>query len=179
MTIRDLLLLSPLITWWKPVEPPGNRKVPATRRDTPSSAQNSDSGPVKSALIRGPGFVGVIFPANAQVIQGLYPKGVSYWTPSEAAVLEAEKGLVPFLKGLKDPRIPEIAKGIEKYKRQYRGIILGGQKQISIRFLCEVLPSDDWTRKETIVDDGGSCFFNLRFSTETKTFSHLQINGVA
>jgi hypothetical protein len=48
-------------------------------------------------LVKGPGFVGVIFPANTKTIPGeLYPKGASDWTPSESDVRTAEKGLIPF-----------------------------------------------------------------------------------
>jgi len=178
MMIRFLLLLSLSITGCQTAEPPNNRQVSAADRGTPSSGQNAAPSLRKASLVRGPGFVGVIFPANTKAIPKLYPAGVSYWTPSQSDVFAAEERLIPFLKNSNNPRVPEIVKRLETYKRQYRGIILGGHKQIVIRFFCETL-SDDWISEEMIVDDGGSCFFDLRFSTETKTFSGLQINGFA
>jgi hypothetical protein len=178
MMIRILLLLSLSITGCQTAGPPDNRQVSAPDRGTPSPAQNADPSLRKASLVKGPGFVGVIFRANTKAIPELYPAGVSYWTPSESDVFAAEHGHIPFLKNSNNPRVPEIVKRLETYKRQYRGIILGGHKQIVIRFFCET-NSDDWTSEETIVLDGGSCFFNLRFSTETKTFSGLEINGFA
>ena len=160
------------------VKPPDSGLVRTPQRDEPTSGQNTDAHRPKPVLIRGDGFVGVIFPANTKELPGLYPPSASYWTPSESDVLVAEKGLIPFLEKSKNPKAPEILKRIETYKRQYRGIVLRGHKQIFVRFLCETL-SEDWMSDEVVVVDGGSCFFNLQFSTETKTFSHLWVNGEA
>jgi hypothetical protein len=178
MTIRVLLLLSLSLIGCKTAEPPDSQHLPCAQRGAQSSEEHEDTGLPKPALVRGPGFVGVIFPANTKEIPGLYPAGVSYWTPSESDILAAEEGLIPFLGKSVDPKAPEILKRIGAYRRQYRGIVLGGHKQIFIRFFCETL-SDDWTSHEMVVLDGGSCFFNLRFSTETKAFSHLWVNGEA
>jgi hypothetical protein len=94
----------------------------------------------------------------------------------KADISGAEKNLVPFLEKSKNPSAPEILERIETYKRQYRGIVLDGHKLIFISFFCEPA-SDNWESEELIVFDGGSCFFRLRFSTETKTFSDLCVNG--
>jgi hypothetical protein len=154
-----------------------SRQVPAVQTSTAISGQ-PEASLAKPTLVKGSGFVGVIFPANSEEMPGLYPPGASYWTPSESDVIAAEDGLIPFLGKSKDPKAPEILKQIGSYKRQYRGIVLGGRKQIFIRFFCEI-SSEDWTSREMVVLDGGSCFFNLRFSPATKTFSNLWINGEA
>jgi hypothetical protein len=165
-------------------KPLDSRQVPAAQTSTAISGQQ-EAGLAKPTLVSsvptpsrigGAGFVGVIFPANSEEMPGLYPPGASYWTPSESDVIAAEDGLIPFLAKSKDPKAPEILKQIGAYKRQYRGIVLGGRKQIFIRFFCEI-SSEDWTSREMVVLDGGSCFFNLRFSPATKTFSNLWING--
>ena len=96
----------------------------------------------------------------------------------ESDISEVEKSLKPFLEKSKNPKAAEILKRIESYKRQYRGIVLDGHKQIFICFFCETY-SDNWMSEELVVNDGGSCFFDLRFSSETKTFSHLWVNGEA
>lgn len=83
-----------------------------------------------------------------------------------------------FLKNTKDVRFADILKTIGTYKRQYRGVISEDHKQIWICFYCEG-SSIDWTNPEVRVFDGGTCYFGLRFSIETKTFSHLDINGLA
>jgi hypothetical protein len=108
---------------------------------------------------------------------GCIRRGTQYWTPSESDVAAAEQRLKLFLKASKDSRVPEILNNIEKYMRQYRGVILSGQKLIIIRFFCSAR-TQDLVEAESIVLDGGSCFFNLRYSTRTKAFSHLEINGL-
>jgi hypothetical protein len=129
-------------------------------------------------IVEGPGFVGVIFPAEPKPIPGLfYSPTTSYWTPSKSDVLVAEERLVPFLKTSTDPNIPVILKNLETYKRQYRGLMSDGKKQIAIHFFCDAY-QEDW-RVEEIVMDGGSCFFNVLFSTQTGAFSDLEINGIA
>jgi hypothetical protein len=129
-------------------------------------------------IVRGTGFLGVIFPRNVEAPP--FPKSDGYWTPSESDVFAAEEGLKAFLKQSNNDRVPEIVARLDTYKRQYFGIILGGQKQIAIRFLCEgsSIPLN-WTKEVDVINDGGSCFFNVRFTTKTKSFSDLQINGMA
>jgi len=46
-----------------------------------------------------------------------------------------------------------------------------------IHFFCEAYKED--LNTEQIVMDGGYCFFSVRFSIDTKTFSDLEINGIA
>lgn len=176
MTLRVLLLFSLSLLGCNTAERPNNQ-LPPSQRTTPSSDQH-DADLRKPVLVKGPEFIGVIFPANAKVMPGLYPPGASYWTPSESDVFEAEERLIPFLKESKNPKVPVILERVGTYKRQYRGVALNGQKQIFIRFFCAT-SSDDWMSDEIVVLDGGSCFFNLRFSSETKTFSDLWINGEA
>jgi hypothetical protein len=153
-----------------------------------NSAKAPSSDPIRSqqqakpTIVKQEKFVGVILPADSTQFPGLYPAGTTYWTPTESDVLELEGNLVPFLEKSKNPHAPEVLKQIEKYKRQYRGIVVGGHRQIVLRFLCDTrIPTIDenWMKEEVIMTDGGSCFFEVRFSTETKKFSDLFINGEA
>jgi hypothetical protein len=177
-TFQVLLLLSFSLTGCNTGNPPDSESVRTSQHDKPVAVQNADAHRAKPVLVRGDGYIGVIFPADSKELPGLYPRSASYWTPSESDVLVAEKGLIPFLEKSKNPNAPEILKRIGTYKRQYRGIILDGHKQIFIRFFCETF-SENWMSEEEVVNDGGSCFFDLRFSTETETFSHLWVNGEA
>jgi hypothetical protein len=131
-------------------------------------------------LVSGAGFQGVIFPADTKTPSDLqlYPASATFWTPTESDIDVAERALPTFLMQSRNPRAREVLKGLDSYKRQYRGVILRGRKQIFIRFFCEI-SSDSWMKQETVVMDGGSCFFTLRFSPATKTFSELWINGEA
>jgi hypothetical protein len=141
-------------------------------------ATESDSTSQPGNVINAAGVVGVILPENARTLQNLYPLGTAYWTPSVADVLEAETRLEPFLKASKHPQVPEILQNLKTYKRQYRGILEGGQKFLVVRFFCDA-PLKDLTGQEAVILDGGPCFFNVRYSISTKTFSDLEINGYA
>jgi hypothetical protein len=170
MTLRILLLVSLSMISCRSSGSPDEPQVQARDRRT-------SSGQSAGLVVNGRGFVGVIFPAESKPAPGLYPPTTSYWTPSQSDVSAAEERLVPFLKNANNPSIPEIVKSLGTYKRQYRGVMSSGKKQIVIHFFCDAYP-EDW-RVEEIVNDGGSCFFNLRFSTETQVFSDLEINGIA
>jgi hypothetical protein len=143
-----------------------------------SQKADSDLGRQVPTLVQEHGFVGVIFPAKMKAFQRQFPKDVRFWTPSESDIIMAERELVPFLQNANDPRVSDILRAISTYKRQYSGIVLNERKLIHINLFCET-DARNWTRQEVVVLDGGPCYFNLRFSIETKTFSHLQINGRA
>jgi len=128
-------------------------------------------------LVHRSDFDGVIFPADMRAFQREFAREVRYWTPSKSEVLTAEKELIPFLSRSNDARVKEILGKIKTYKRQYVGVFISGHKYVYFNFLC--LAPKDWTRKDFIVSDGGTCFFNVRFSIETNTFSNLRVNGVA
>jgi hypothetical protein len=113
---------------------------------TPEPKAASASGGEEPALVQGPEFSGVIFPANVRAFQELLPKGTRYWSPLEPDVLMAENQMVPFLQSTRNPEVREILKTLKTYKRQYAGIILAGHKQLYINLLCDT-SSADWTRK--------------------------------
>jgi|SRR5580700_3265848 len=152
------------------------------RPQTPASqaVENPTATNLRPELVSGAGFQGVIFPADTKTPSELqlYPASVTFWTPTESDIDVAERALPTFLKQSRNSRASEVLKQLDSYKRQYRGVILRGRKQIFIRFFCET-SSDSWMKEETVVMDGGSCFFSLRFSPATKAFSELWINGEA
>jgi hypothetical protein len=143
-----------------------------------SQRQSAKPTPKVGLIVKSNDTVGVILPADARAPNGLYPPGTVFWTPSEDDVLILERGLVAFLQTSKDPRVIQILKNIKAYKRQYRGIVNGGQKVIIVRFFCDAV-IQDLMEEDSIILDGGSCFFNLQYSTRTRIFSHLEINGLA
>jgi hypothetical protein len=150
---------------------------------TPATApiQNPTGSNLQPKLVSGAGFQGVIFPADTKTPPELrlYPPSATFWTPTETDIAVAEHALPTFLKQSRNPHAKEVLRQLDSYKRQYRGVVLRGRKQIFIRFfLCEI-SEDTWMKKETVVMDGGSCFFSLRFSPAAKAFSDLWINGEA
>lgn len=152
------------------------------RLQTPASkpVENPTATKLRPELVSGAEFQGVIFPADTKTPPELqlYPASATFWTPTENDIDVAERALPTFLKQSRNPRAREILKQLDSYKRQYRGVIWRGRKQIFIRFFCET-SSDSWMKEETVVMDGGTCFFSLRFSPATKAFSELWINGEA
>ena len=128
-------------------------------------------------LVHTSDFDGVIFPGDMKPFQREFPKGVRYWTPAESDVLLAEKELIPFLSRSNDTRVKEILSKIKTYKTQYVGVVITGHKYVYFNLFC--IAPDYWTRREVVVLDGGTCFFNVRFSIENKAFSNLRVNGVA
>ena len=149
---------------------------------TPATApiQNPTGSNLQPKLVSGAGFQGVIFPADTKTLSELqlYPASATFWTPTETDIDVAERALPTFLKQSRNSRAREVLRQLDSYKRQYRGVMVRGRKQIFIRFFCET-SSDSWMKEETVVMDGGSCFFSLRFSPATKAFSELWINGEA
>jgi hypothetical protein len=146
---------------------------------TSGQKANSDSGRSERVFIQGPGFAGVIFPADMKAFEGHFPKGTRYWMPLKSDVIAAEHELLPYLRDSKNPQVREILAKIATYKRQYIGIELAGHKQIYMNFFCDADTSDTWKNGQVEVMDGGSCYFNLRFTPDSKNFSRLEINGRA
>ena len=106
----------------------------------------------KSELVSGPGFQGAVFPADTDTPPDLqlYPASATFWTPTKGDVGAMEQNLPAFLKHSRNPRAGEVLKQLASYKRQYRGVVLRGRKQIFVRFFCEI-SSDSWMREETVV----------------------------
>ena len=145
--------------------------------------QKSSNTPTDPAgvMVRGDGFEGVIFPAEMKALNSYSGgKQMQYWTPSEADIVEAESKLVAFLQQTKAPKFQQekILKNIKTYKRQYVGVVKNGEQDIFINFFCDS-GHVEWTKHFVMVSDGGACFFQVTFSTKTKTFSDLMVNGVA
>lgn len=127
-------------------------------------------------LVRGEGFTGAIFPAEKKLY--VFGPAAQSWTPSESDVRSSEKELPSFLSrsALQSPDALVISKSLSSYKRQYAGIVANGQKEIFINLFCNAFGTD-WTKEPVIVLDGGSCFFQVRFSMKTRSFDNLQINS--
>jgi hypothetical protein len=73
---------------------------------------------------------------------------------------------------------PNISKKLCKYRRQYFGFInINGEKIIWINMFWE-RDLNDRAKYELInVNDGCSYYWNIEVNINTKTLSHLQING--
>jgi len=74
-------------------------------------------------------------------------------------------------------RKPENTSHME-YKRQYfPGINDKGEKVVWVNCFCHT--SRDWKKQLIMVEDGGSCYFNVTINLTTGKYYHLRVNGVA
>lgn len=66
---------------------------------------------------------------------------------------------------------------LDKYIFQYKFL---QETKVKIHGLCiDEFNTDELTDEFIVVRDGGNCFFSIDFDIRTKTFDHLNINGLA
>ena len=134
-------------------------------------------------LIRTSTFEGVIFlQQNAESIRSLLGDSriSGYWTPSQADVISLEAGLNNYLQSIANqfPQGPPTGEQLMEYHRQYLGIIEEGRHVIYANYFCKD-NNQDWENQFVMVQDGGSCFFQLKFEVGTSRYYDLHINGEA
>jgi hypothetical protein len=104
------------------------------------------------------------------------------WLPELETIEALETTLVETLQTMSRYEAPEILAAINLYRRQYIGVVINGEKlmianldrcsefaegQLEAHFI-PVLPMD-----------GGSCFLELVYNPESKTFIRFYIHGEA
>jgi hypothetical protein len=128
---------------------------------------------------------GVIFPA--EVVRESWWFALGYfeagenWTPDPAQVAALETALIPFLKTAKDPWLrpdPPIWERVPNYQRQYIGLIEDGRQIIYGNYFCNSAETD-WRKELVQVNDGGDCYFQVKYDVETGTIYDLRVNGEA
>jgi hypothetical protein len=102
-----------------------------------------------------------------------------YWTPAKEDVAKLEEKIEFHLRKVSDKRSPALWSKLHDYKRQYAGIVEGGRKKIYANFFCNSAKITDWKARPVAVEDGGDCFFQIKYDIEAGTFSDLYINGEA
>jgi hypothetical protein len=70
---------------------------------------------------------------------------------------------------------------LKKYKRQYIPFINSkGEKKVHVNCFCiSDWNLNGWKKSLVLVDDGGSCFFNVTINLTTNKYEELYINGYA
>jgi hypothetical protein len=106
-----------------------------------------------------------------------------HWTPALQDVRVFESGLPDYLRTLKPPEEPDLYRIVPDYKRQYEGLVLDGRRVLFVFFRCPSHTDDDyeseWSKHPMIVQDGGKCYFDIRFDIVTREYSELTFNGEA
>jgi hypothetical protein len=64
---------------------------------------------------------------------------------------------------------------LERYTRQYGGVVSMGQPLIYASFLID--PLGEWERQVVVLCDGGNLSWGVSFDVERKTFGEVGING--
>ena len=103
-------------------------------------------------------------------------KDVKRWTPTvnEARAADgiARKCMMT--------RSPEIVEKIDRYRRQFVGLLVGGEKVVWVNyFLDESGSFKSWKTSIVRVKDGGPHFFELKISLRSATCYDLYIHGEA
>ncbi len=93
--------------------------------------------------------------------------GVSKITLDE---VEVEDRLWDFLRSSSNRKFEKR----ESYTYQYQ---LRNDNLVRINAMCSVGSTLVLSMYFVVVDDGGSCYFELSYNTETKSFSGLHVNG--
>lgn len=104
-----------------------------------------------------------------------------FWTPTPLQVQALEAQLPEFLASHATRFRREVPpwQSLADYRVQYLGIQEGGMRLIYANFFCQPLSSTDWRQELVAVNDGGDCFFQLRYDPAREEFLSLEVNGEA
>ena len=111
---------------------------------------------------------GVIVPAH------LMGAPERYWTPTDGDVREFEAGLATFLRQARPKEAPDLATRTSLYKRQYVGLVQDSKRIIFVFFFCRDV--EGWLTRPVTVDDGGTCFFEVKFDPQAKKYIGLSVH---
>jgi len=138
---------------------------------------NAPAGSATTAPTDAPSFASNLYVVPQNRAAGFYgEKAEAYFTPDRTIISALEGALPMFLGSSDDPRAQTITPKLERYKRQYVGVVIKGQKMVFGNFFCNSKLS---VKRPQLIDDGGSCFFTVLFDISSRTFPQLQINGDA
>lgn len=66
---------------------------------------------------------------------------------------------------------------LKEYRRQYVALVTAdGEREVWVNFFCAGI--DGWREHAVIVDDGGSCYFQLFINVKSQKANELIPNGV-
>jgi hypothetical protein len=128
----------------------------------------------------------MIFPKEAarELWAEQFPPPAMFWTPLLDDVLKMERQLPAFLRRegrarrLHNERPVPLWKRVAGYKRQYFGLVEKGRSIVYGNFFCDG-GGTDWQRRPVDVDDGGDCYFQVRYDPKTGRFFALSVNADA
>ncbi len=121
---------------------------------------------------------GVIFAASTEERDISFYRGEGGWLPQPADIEALEAALIPFLRQAEHPWLrpePPIWERVPTYVRQYRGVLVDGERVIYAAFFCRAL--DGWQTEVIDILDGGDCYFQVGYNLDTNEFIYFSVNG--
>ena len=125
-----------------------------------------------------PGDRFVILQTDKTEFAGL-PKNSSPATMNDADFLALDQVLSACINKYNQSHPGNVIK-LERYYRQY--IVFQnsrGEKEVWVNSFCTRPEGPEWKKEIILVNDGGSCYFNLTINLTKKTFKDFQVNGEA
>ncbi len=122
----------------------------------------------------------VIFSAEeAGRIGYIFGGKAPFWKPTDNQVQELESLLPKYLNSHPPVNDKPVGNFFE-YGRQYFGVTKNGRRSIYLNAFCKPSRFDPrWQKEIIVVEDGGSCCFQVYFDPATKEFIDLRYNGQA
>jgi hypothetical protein len=153
------------------------------------SRSTSEIGP-ENTFVETPGYTGVIISKNGASEFGYLFDGDSteFWAPSINDVSRAEECIRQFLvfaqqNSTLDPYQKEnpayILRNLEKYRRQYVGIVVDGEKRIWINSFFSDDSFPNWTRSPVYLLDGGNHFWQIEYIPLKDECINFYVHGEA
>jgi hypothetical protein len=100
------------------------------------------------------------------------------WEPDAAIVSQLQRDLQPAVARLAGGRFKDFHHWWE-YKFQYQGQGADSGLHVLVSALCDLYEDRDLTAQFVVVNDGGPCFFEVKYDPKAQRFYDLVINGVA
>ena len=105
-------------------------------------------------------------------------ESAGFWTPSENDIIILEESIAVYLseKSFLFYGEPPEGEQLAAYQRQFIGIEHDGSRIIYGNYFCNSL-GIDWRQKIVSVDDGGDCYFQVKYDVDSGMFTMLMVNG--
>jgi hypothetical protein len=166
-----------------PVETPESTgPLPTDSLPTFESSENT--------LIETPEYTGVIFTRKGALeFSFLFNQAsVGFWEPSVKDVSSAERCIKQYLESMRDdPELdarPEahaafILENLGRYRRQYVGIVVNGERRIWINAFFAEDSYPEWQRRPVYVLDGGNYYWDIAYVLPTDACIDFHVHGEA
>lgn len=168
-----------------PANAPGETPTDTTATPTSVPLTLKRSG---NTLIETPEYTGVIFSEKkASEFNFLFDEAsTKFWEPSIDDVSRAEQCIKQYLTSAQDDpdlypfqteNAPIILENLGKYRRQYVGIVVDGEKRI---WTNSFFPEDafpEWERAPVYVLDGGNDFWQIQYDPQKDECTNFYVHG--